>query len=100
MNWYIGQDIVVIKDHRDKVVVEGEVYTIRGIRPSICRCKEYELDIGKNTGHKETYCSKCYGTGESNGIYWLSEKLFQPLDSLSDISELKEIVENPEPLFV
>ena len=93
MRWHIGQDIVCIKTHPEMVVVEGGVYTIRGLRKNCC-C--IEIDIGVDTNRQVSVCSKCGRKDNSNNVHWLGEFRFEPLDSLADISELVEIIEQKQ----
>ena len=45
-NWRIGQDIVCVKTHPKGVVKEGELYTIKALRTTTCKCSEVEIDVG------------------------------------------------------
>lgn len=86
--FYIGQDIVCIKDHSKGKVKKGEVYNIKSLRMVCC---EVEIDVGIVDIGETTKC-RCGFSSSNHGIYWLSESLFKPLDELSDISELLEVL--------
>ena len=78
--WYIGQDIVCIKTHSQGVVKEGQVYTIRGIKQGCCKV---EIDVGVPVyGDKYSRCRSCGKVEKSNGVHWIYETLFKPLDEL------------------
>jgi hypothetical protein len=104
MNWEIGQDIVAIKDHSQCRFKEGEVFTIKGLQGGTCKCTSIEIDIGiksppNSSGY--SYCTNCNTRYKKNsGIWWFSENIFAPLDSLADISELTEHLETTKPFEV
>lgn len=104
-NWYINQDIVCIKTHSMGMAEKGEVHNIKSLRKPCCNV---QIDIGKKYRREDrffkyvTVCRRC-GKETDNGTdntAWISEKLFAPLDSLTDISEIEEILSQPiETLF-
>lgn len=105
-NWRIGQDIVCVKTHPKEVVKEGEIYTIKALRTSTCKCSEVEIDVGVLDKGEfslyQTICRKCgveHNEG-TNGTWWFSETRFRPLDELADISELTEVLETKKPFEV
>jgi hypothetical protein len=90
--WYIGQDVVSLINHKECDLKEGDVKTIYGLKQGCCS-KEY-LDVGiKLNEGRILRCGICGKETPSNGIGWLSEKCFKPLDELSDISEILEHLE-------
>ena len=99
MNWYIGQDIVCIKTHSQGVVTKDQVYTINALRLTPCCKKVIEIDIGKVVpaiyGSKTdcVICGRTYNNSDKN--WWITERMFAPLDSLADISELTEVLSHP-----
>jgi len=86
--WYIGQPVVVIKDHSLGTFKKGQEFTIHGIKNSFCRCNENIINVGISTRHIHISCKYCGIKRLNDGFY--SEKLFAPLDQ--DISELTEIL--------
>ena len=85
--FFIGQDIVCVKTHSMGIVKEGRVYSINSLRKGCC---EIDIDVGIR---KQGHVSVCdCGDREKTDIWWLSERLFKPLDELSDISELLEVL--------
>jgi hypothetical protein len=99
MNWYIGQDVVCVKD--GLMLKAGEVVTIRQISSSICKCAELDIDVGLKHDYPKLKCRVCgqYTETESK-ILWKGEGYFRPLDSLADISELTEVLETTQPFEV
>ena len=96
MNWYIGQDIVAIKTHSRGVFKEGDIFTIKSLRTSNCKCGHILIDIGLSRAGVSTLCITCntikfYG----DDILWFNEKCFRSLDELADISELTEVLKEP-----
>ena len=114
MNWYVNQEIVCIENHSKRIVKEGELFTIRAIKKNECyKCFDglvFDVGIKSDMRAKDgsfiplgamMQCNSSHGIIHfQDGIYWLSEKLFKPLDELADISELTEILSQPiEELF-
>lgn len=104
-NWFINQDIVCIKTHSEGVVIEGNVYTIKSLRKTCCIV---QIDIGAKAPDLngstlfESRCRECKKTtyNHTDNTYWIAERLFVPLDTLTDISEIEEILSQPiETLF-
>lgn len=96
MNWYIGQEIVAIKNHVDGEFKIGDTFIVRGLRSSVCKCKSIDIDISKSPHPKYkrgvARCSKCNTVfNDSDEIYWFSQYSFAPLDELmaEQIEELK-----------
>lgn len=86
--FHIGQYIVCIKTHSDGDVKEGQVYTINSLKKGCCSIL---IDVGISTKSIFSLCF-CGNIEKSNGITWFCESLFKPLDELSDISELLEVL--------
>lgn len=99
-NWHIGQDIVCIKTHSKGYSKEGNVYTVKSLRK---RCCHVQIDIGEKvpdrtgSGKWTTTCSGCKSEIDNgtDNTAWLSERLFAPLDTLTDITEIEEILKQP-----
>ena len=90
--WYIGQDVVSLITHTQCNLKKGDVKTISGLKQGCCN--KVLLDVGININKdRMSLCTVCGKETHSNGIGWLSEKAFKPLDELSDISELLEVLE-------
>jgi len=89
--WYIGQDVVSLITHTQCNLKKGDVKTISGLKQGCC--SRVLLDVGIIIGkNRMSRCTICGKETPSNGIGWLSEKVFKPLDKLSDISELLEVL--------
>lgn len=90
--WHIGQDIVCIKTSNKKTVKEGEVYIIKGLKKWCCGT--IAIDIGRIGNFELEKCCKCQRVWKAtDNKHWYNENLFKPLDELSDISELLEVLE-------
>ena len=100
-NWYIGQDIVCIKTHSEGVVKGGEIFHIKSLKIGFCKCVDVLIDVGQYASNIIVECSDCNITIKAtDNIRWLADDLFAPLDTLTDISEIEEILNQPiEQLF-
>lgn len=99
MNWYIGQDIVAITDHSH--FKKGDTFVIRGLQSAQCSCGITEIDVGLRTFSDYINCSFCNTClPMTSNIGWVHASRFAPLDSLVDISELIEHLENTKPFEV
>lgn len=91
--WYIGQEIVCIRTHSRKVVKAGEIYKIKALKESKCKCKNLTIiDVGvlANSGFaKCTICDTRYE--KTDNSWWFSETLFAPLEYNQD--EIERILE-------
>ena len=100
MNWNIGQDIVAIKDHSQGAFKEGDVFTIKALRKSSCRCGHITIDVGAITDIPKSRCNHCGTVYACDTTWWFHENCFAPLDTLADISELTEHLETTKPFEV
>ncbi len=103
-NFYIGQDIVAIKDHSKGHFKEEDIFIIQDLIIE-CGCGLcinigiINPNLNKNLG-KLSRCTSCGCIFElkSDYIYYIASA-FKPLDSLVNISELTEILEKPVELL-
>lgn len=99
MNFHINQDIVCIRSHSRGAVKEGETYTILGLKQTPCVCETLLIDVGIGSQFqlpKIVCCPVCgYQEISNNPIHWFDCRLFKPLDELTNIDELKEVLEKP-----
>lgn len=96
MNWYIGQEIVCVKQPSRNYIKKGSVYTICSLRENPCKlCGGIIMELlGTNvTNHSECHNEKLVGA-------WYGEEFFAPLDAIADISELTEILQTTKPFEV
>ena len=94
--FYIGQDVVCIKTHSQRIVVKDEVYPCNGLSKK-CDCG-VAIDVGiiVPVPIGELYkCADCRKTIRSDGKWWMDIKLFVTLDSLVNIDELTEVLTEP-----
>lgn len=82
MNFHVGQKVVCIKSHSQGVVKEGITYTIKGIRIN-CKCSSFVFDVGIVSSRTGGFCLSCGSvTPLQHGIWWISNTLFAPLDTM------------------
>lgn len=95
--FYVGQDIVAIKDHSKLSFKEGDVFTIKGLKQGCCGKCTLLIDIGK-TNLTDSYCTFCYKV--LHGIVHYNSICFRPLDELTNIEELTNVLENTKPFEI
>lgn len=92
MNWYIGQEIVCIKTHSSNLIKEGEVFTIRALDKKCC---QITIDVGISNEYDLMRCVICRNVYKTQGNCLFGERLFAPLDTLTDITEIEELLKEP-----
>ena len=79
--WYIGQKIVAIENHVQGSFKEGDIFTIKSLMNSPCKCNFVLIDIGMISQKGLGMCQECNAT-YTQSIRWFSEKRFSPLDEI------------------
>ncbi len=78
--FYVGQEVIGIKDHSQGYIKKGEHYTISGIM-SGCKCTKNVVTVAEIAGNNRfSGCNHCNHFFSETGI-WLSEKLFAPIQT-------------------
>ncbi len=90
----VGKKVICIKTHSQGVVVEGKIYTINSINPC-SYCGAIQLDVGISSKRDYGLCV-CNLRQPTNGVHWLSSKIFRPLDESFAESVLENIMEQIE----
>lgn len=82
--FYVGQRVVCVRSHSMGVVAVGKTYVVNGVRKCAI-CPRHALDVGIASPNPwaMSLCV-CGSTKESMGIYWVGERLFRPIDSLTE----------------
>ncbi len=64
------------------MVVKDEIYIVKGIRISPCKCCVIELDVGIMPIEQDQiyWCVDCGFTIPDLNIWWFSSTLFRPID--------------------
>jgi len=87
----VGKKVICIKTHSQRVVVEGKIYTVNNIQ--ICsECGTTQLDVGISSNRDYGLCL-CNKRHPTNGVHWLSSRIFRPLDESFAESVLENIME-------
>lgn len=97
IDYTIGDDIVCIKTHSQGVVIEGNVYKCKALKGGKCNCKDkYLVDIGGKSVSDYSNCRIC-GTRyeDADGVFWINASMFRKLDTLVNIDEIHELLNEP-----
>jgi hypothetical protein len=102
IDYTIGDEIVSIKTHSKGMHKEGQLFTVLALKKCECNCCEITVDIGKKRNlnvriGESVQCAYCYAIFTNDDIMWFNANNFKKLDTLVDISELTEILENTVP---
>lgn len=87
MNWYIGQEIVAVKDQQQNEFKKGDLFIIRGLRGSPCSCCNVNIDVGFR--EKVRMTCPC-GHTEITEVHWYDETNFAPLQTDSEKADMEE----------
>lgn len=93
IDYTIGDDIVAICDSPDKKYKEGELFIAKGLATG-CNHFPFLVDVGFKTDYKTCGCPKCGVIFSSISQYCIADN-FKKLDTLVNISELMEVLEQP-----
>lgn len=90
MKWHIGQKVICVKSHSysdHNGVKKGKIFTIKGIRKGCC---SIELDLGIVTPDwaNLVQCMTCNKYFMVEPCWWMRDKLFAPLQTEDELSEL------------
>lgn len=88
--FHIGQDVVCIRTYDGNIIKEGNVYTIIGLKNG--HCLPVEINVGVKAMWAFDRCTCGKETLNKDGYWWFNADRFKPLDELSDISELLEVL--------
>ena len=95
MNWYIGQEIVAIRNHSQGLFKKGDEFTIKGIKSGTCSCRVVFLDIGLMARTEYTTCVICWNTSVKGKEWWFHDFCFAPKEQVGDYS-IEELLEEIE----
>ncbi len=95
VDYTIGDDIVCIKTHSQGVVKEGEVFKCKSLKENFCNCQGCLVDIGIKPTSTQFRCLKCMITVMSDSIRWFPSSIFRKLDTLVNIDEIHELLNEP-----
>lgn len=83
-----GGKVIAIRSHPERAYKSGEVYRLKAISNTLCKCPYPLLDIGMDNDCRYWVCDICGHTGTvKDGIFWAASIDFMPYDdSLSAIT--------------
>lgn len=90
----VGDRVVCIKPHSNGVLVVGKIYVVGGIYFTPC-CGDMLLDVGIG-GSGLQFCGDCKQIYDLGAPWWISSKLFAPLEEKSDtmFEDIFQVVTN------
>ena len=73
----VGDEIICIKDHTNKLVRNGEVFTVKCFTRNPC-CGSTIVDVGFHSSNPNTTCYTCKCTYKKpDGGYWFAAYIFR-----------------------
>lgn len=94
----VGKDVVALRNSPYGDYKKDDVFPLIGIKISECKCNTLDLNIGQtfDNDNENLYCDVCNTSYHENSAIWWKDSIdFAPLDSLTNIDELTEILEQP-----
>jgi hypothetical protein len=91
----VGDEIICIKDHTNKLVRNGEVFTVKGFTRNPC-CGSTIVDVGIPGSNPNTTCYTCQCSYKKpNGGYWFAAYIFRKIKNSSSTAknELPEAIQ-------
>lgn len=76
----IGQSVVCVRTHSQKIVIEGQIYKVEGNKTCEC-CGLALVNVGIQSNASKFKC-KCSYTTSTEGIHWVAKALLAPVDEV------------------
>lgn len=80
-NFFVGQEVVAIKDHSQGTFKKGDEFLIQGIKEDCCLIT---LDVGIRTGKGIMNCRHCGNRKENDDYY--DSNCFSPKQEFSQLT--------------
>ena len=75
----VGDEIICIQDHSRKLVLKGNVFTVKGFTRNPC-CGSTIVDVGIKGPNPKTTCYTCNCSYvKPNGGYWFAAFIFRKI---------------------
>ena len=87
----IGQSVVCVRTHSQKVVIEGQIYKVEGNK--VCECCGLALVNVGIRSNSPTFRCKCSYTTPTEGIHWIAKALLAPVDEVFGEKSNEEVKE-------
>lgn len=85
--FYIGQEVVAIKDHSQGLFKKGDEFIIKDLQKADCKCSHYIVDIGMTTYAEYGHCGQCNTSiSIKNNTAWFNDICFAPKIDLSEFT--------------
>lgn len=93
--FYIGQEIVAIKDHSQGAFKKGDEFIVTDCYRNNCKCKMWGVTIGINHTTSSHNCTACntYNLTNLSKEWFFNVTCFAPKIQLSEFVSLKQFSE-------
>jgi len=98
LDYTLGDDIVCIRTHEEGAFKEGDVFKCKALKIESCKCKCVIVDIGISNSYgfgAITICRICSSEMNEDGIWWFDASRFRKLDTIVNIDEIHELLNEP-----
>jgi len=94
----VGKKVICIKSHPYGIVKRGQIFELFGIRDSLCKCGNIQLDVGiREYEISIATCSNCGAdTVADSEIWWINNSRFAPFDNEMSDTTVEELIEEIE----
>jgi hypothetical protein len=90
--FYVGQDVVALKDNHQGFFKKGDEFKVLDIFPAPCKCKQYVVQVLDYSLEKDirAMCTVC-GTDIRPKVVFFDQYDFAPLQEIGDMTFEKAI---------
>lgn len=90
----VGMKVLCVKDHSQEAVKKGQEYRVLGIKENKC-CGSIVLDVGVIAASTHTKCTCGNREKSEDGVWWINNTLFVPIEEFQQITYTKIIEQIP-----
>lgn len=98
--FYVGQRVVAVKDNIDRLFKKGDCFTVTGIIKSVCKCNDWDVNVGISKVSNSLECTVCKTIWENTTKYaWFSFRRFAPIEENFQSISLEKVLEEETKLI-
>ena len=96
--FYVGQKVVAVASHSQGLFKQGQIFTIKSVFISKCKCNDWSVTIGYTSNNKLKECSTCGAVWDND--FSFSATRFAPLqESVFPSLTMSRVIEKERELI-